>query len=150
MTNPSYVNLDNSKRDKESGYNNVIEQIQKDGVCPFCPEQLEKYHKNPILRETTSWLATKNMYPYKGAALHILFIHKKHIVDISDIRPEAWSEFHTLVSDIEKDFDIKGGTCFIRFGDTKYTGASVSHLHAHIIMSDPFANTYTPIMARVG
>jgi len=80
MTNKEkkFVNIDNTKRPEGAGkYGNVISQIQKDGVCPFCPEQLKNYHKNPIIEETESWLVTNNMYPYKNAKHHILFIHKK-------------------------------------------------------------------------
>ena len=46
-----FVNLDNTAHRPTDTYGNVISQIQKDGVCPFCPESLAKYHKNPILKE---------------------------------------------------------------------------------------------------
>ena len=32
-----------------------------------------------------------------------------------------------------KKYKIKGGALAMRFGDTNYTGASVAHLHFHII-----------------
>lgn len=145
-----YVNTQNSERPGDGTYKNVIASIQKDGVCPFCPEQLAKYHKNPILREGKYWALTDNMYPYKGAAHHLLFVHKAHITGVDEITPEAWVEFHDFIKEIIGGRGIAGGTFFMRFGDTKYTGASVSHLHAQLISSNPDATDYAPITARVG
>ncbi len=131
-------------------YDAVIKDIAKKQVCPFCPEQLSNFHKNPILKEKDFWLATENMYPYKGAKKHILFIHKKHLSNISELSNEAWSELHTIIKDILSEKDIPGGTLMMRFGDTRYTGASVTHLHAHLISPNPDAPDYEPVIARVG
>jgi len=45
---------------------------------------------------------------------------------------------------------IPGGTFIMRFGDTRYTGASVSHLHANLISPDGEDKDRKPIIARVG
>lgn len=149
-TDPKFVNTDNTKNRPDGVYGSVISQIQKDGVCPFCTEQLLKYHKNPILKETKYWVATANMYPYKGAKHHILLIHREHITNPSEMSAEAWAELQTIANDMTRESSIPGGTLFMRFGDTKYTGASVTHLHAHIVSSDPTNPDYTPLLARVG
>ena len=31
-------------------------------------------------------------------------------------------------------FELKGGALAMRFGETTYTGASVCHIHAHLIV----------------
>jgi diadenosine tetraphosphate (Ap4A) HIT family hydrolase len=146
----TFVNSDNTKHRPDGKYNNVINQIQKDGVCPFCPEQLEKYHKNPILKSGTFWVVTDNMYPYKGAQYHVLFIHKEHISNISELSSEALLELHKLINEHLKEKNIPGGTFMMRFGDTRYTGASVTHLHAHLISPDGTQKDREPILARVG
>ncbi|MBX4210785.1 HIT domain-containing protein [Candidatus Parcubacteria bacterium] len=145
-----YVNPDNTKDRPDDVYKNVINDIQKDSVCPFCPDQLAKYHKNPVLLETNAWLATENMYPYNGAKHHILFIHKKHISNLDEIQKKTWTEFHELLQKIIKSRSIPGGTFFIRFGETRYNGASVTHLHAHLVSSDPDNKDYRPLLTRIG
>lgn len=145
-----FVNLRNAKRasDKKK-YSKVIEQIKNDGVCPFCPDQLLKYHKNPVIEENSSWIASKNMYPYKGAKHHIIFIHKKHITSINEIKPKAWTELQRIISLTIKKLKIDGGTMFIRFGDTRYNGASVSHLHAHLISPQSKNPKRSPVLVRI-
>ena len=96
------------------------------------------------------WTLTDNMYPYKGAKHHLLFIHKKHITRIDEIGKDAWLEFHSLLAYIVKERSIPGGTFFMRFGDTRYTGASVAHLHAQLVSSNPDDEAYGPLLARVG
>ncbi len=144
----TFVNLNNAKRSEE--YWRAIEKIKKDGVCPFCPENLQKYNKTPILREGNFWILTDNMYPYKGAKHHILLIHKKHIEHVQKISEEAWSELLELVELETKKRGIRGGTFYMRFGDTLHTGASVTHLHANIISADTDDKNREPIYARVG
>jgi ATP adenylyltransferase len=144
-----FVNLDNAKR--PSGvYDTVIDQIKKDGVCPFCPEHFTQYHKNPILKDGTYWLVTNNMYPYEGAKYHALFVHKRHITALTEIVPEAWTELKQIIDWYVAEQAIPGGALLLRFGSTAYTGASVSHLHANIISSDGENPDRKPILARLG
>ncbi len=81
-----------------------------------------------------------------------MLIHKTHISDISEISPEAWTELHTIIGTEKITRDITGGTFIMRFGETKYTGASVTHLHAHLFQSDPDHQDYGPsgVLTRVG
>ncbi|MBI3630831.1 MAG: HIT domain-containing protein [Candidatus Sungbacteria bacterium] len=129
-------------------YKNIIEKIGQDGVCPFCPAYLKRYHKKPIIKTGRYWILTDNMYPYKGAAHHLLLIHKKHIEHFSEITPGAWQELQRLVNFAVKRRAVKGAAFVMRFGDTSYTGASVSHLHANIIGGA--GKNRAPIMFRVG
>lgn len=150
MTSKQFVNTNNTQQRPDEKYASVIANIKKDGVCPFCPDQLAKYHKNPIIDETKNWLVTNNMYPYKNTKHHILLIHKEHIESIKEINNEAWKELHEIFIRAIERSKILGGTMFIRFGDTKFTGASVSHLHAHLVSSDPDKPEYTPLLTRIG
>ncbi len=145
----SFVNLKNAAR-PDAAYKNVIQKIRKDGVCPFCPKNLTRYHKKPIIKTGRFWLLTENMYPYKGAKHHLLLIHKKHIGTIADVSAQAWSELLEFTQVETKKRAIGGGTFYIRFGDTVYTGASVTHLHANLIAPDIQQKNRKPIMARVG
>ena len=139
-------------RPDEGKYASVINQIAKDGVCPFCPEHLTKYHKNP-LDERQFWWVTDNMYPYKPSKHHRLIIHKTHVSHIDQVEPAAWSELKEIFLQEVAERNIRGGTLIMRFGETKFTGASVSHLHAHIVQSDPDDAGYDKVkglMMRIG
>lgn len=137
----TFVDTTNPKSRPDSTYAGVINKIAQDGVCPFCPEHLETYHKRPII-EKAFWVITDNMYPYKPSKHHRLIIHKSHITHFTEISLEAWVELKQIADDEMKSRTIDGGTFILRFGDTHFTGASVNHLHAHIIQSDPDDSTY--------
>lgn len=138
----THVNQDNSASRPDNGrYAQVIAGIAQEGVCPFCPEHLKKYHK-PAIEERAHWIVTDNMYPYKPSLHHRLLIHKGHISHFSELSPEAWMELHEIAQTEMKRLSISGGTFVMRFGDARYTGASVSHLHAHIVQSDPADASY--------
>ena len=144
-----FVDLNNAR---PGIYQKVIEDIHKSSICPFCAEHIKKIHKNPI-REEGSWLITNNMYPYKPSKNHLLIIHKKHIEHINELSDEAWHELFKIVKEENNKLKIDGGTLMMRFGDSKYTGSSVSHLHCHIVQSDPDHPEYEKtkgILTRVG
>lgn len=146
----SYVNVRNTVFRPDDTYTRVIQNIRKDGVCPFCPANLTRYHKRPIIKDGTHWILTDNMYPYKGAKHHLLFVHKKHVSDIGDITAAGWQELQVLADFIVKKRKIKGGALAMRFGGTSYTGASVSHFHAQLISRGAPAKNQDPISFRVG
>ncbi|MBI5138613.1 MAG: HIT domain-containing protein [Candidatus Vogelbacteria bacterium] len=153
-TPKNFVDLNNAR--PGHSYHSVISNIVKDGVCPFCPDKLAKYHKNPIEMKGKFWLVTKNMYPYTAVKHHLLLIHKKHIEHISEITKDAWLELQRTIKKLSKQKNVQGGSLMLRFGDTHFTGASVNHLHAHIIQSDPDHKEYKNpktmpgVIARVG
>lgn len=141
-----FVHQDSSALATRGNYSHVIAKIDQDGVCPFCPENVAKYHPNPILFEGKHWLLTKNAYPYKGAAHHFLLIHKTHAERFEDVLPAAWAELQTTVKKALSDNNITGAALVFRFGDAKFTGASVTHLHAQLISG----GLGEPVLARVG
>jgi diadenosine tetraphosphate (Ap4A) HIT family hydrolase len=146
-----FVNQQNAR--PGDNYQKVIEEIAEHKVCPFCNENLKKYHKNPILIEGKYWLATNNLYPYKNTLHHVIFINKEHIEHIEEVQAESWYELHSQIKQIAKERKIKGGSFLLRFGDTNFTGGSVSHLHAHLIQSNPEDETYDKnigLMTRIG
>ncbi|MCH7529899.1 HIT domain-containing protein [Patescibacteria group bacterium] len=114
-------------------YKKVLQKIDYDNVCPFCPKHFFKYHTQPIIHKGKYWFVTKNFEPYKGSKTHLLLVHKNHIEHISDLKKEAWYELLGHLTWVSKKFKLKGETLVMRYGDTRYNGASVNHLHAQII-----------------
>ncbi len=128
-----------------------MQKIEQDGVCPFCVEYFTKYHPKPIIKETDSWFLTENMSPYKGTKIHLMFVYKKaHVRFPSEITPESRADLFDLMSYAIETFKIEGGSFFMRFGDTKYNGSSVEHLHAHLVVGDIEDPGHEPVRVKLG
>ena len=116
----------------------VMQEIEKQGHCPFCIENLEKYHKNLILKEGKFSILTDNQWPYEKIKHQLLAIYKTHVEHIEDLDPESGQELIEMFAKESKKRNIKGGGIAIRFGsspDGNY-GSSVLHIHAHLIEPD--------------
>lgn len=120
------------KNARKGEYKQVIEEILKKGKCPFCPENF-LYHKKPILKRKKHWFLTKDSWPYKNSKHHFLIIGKRHKEKFSQLTKEDFQEVSELANWAIAKYKIKGGAVCVRFGDTNFTGASVSHLHFHIL-----------------
>lgn len=142
-----HINLNHSRPGK---YDSLLKQITKDGVCPFCENHLKKYHQPPILRKNRSWLLTTNQNPYTGLKKHFLFIHRRHLVSLSQLKSQDWTDLGKLINWAVKTYKIPGGSFFVRFGDTDYTGASVSHLHAHLVSGGKRGKNKQEVTVRLG
>ncbi|HEY4514729.1 MAG TPA: hypothetical protein VJJ22_01055 [Candidatus Paceibacterota bacterium] len=133
-TKNEFANIIHVRSDEQK---QVMEDIISRGHCPFCLENLLKYHKEPIIKEGKYWILTKNQWPYEGTNIHLLAISKKHCTQLTEIEKGAGDELLELLALTEKEFALPGGSFFIRFGDTDYTGATVQHIHAQLISGGP-------------
>ena len=124
-----FVNLINARPGE---YRRVIETISKTGKCPFCKENF-KYHKKPILKRQGDWFLTEASWPYKNTYCHLMILGEKHRENFSELKKEDFEAISYLARFAIKKYNIKGGALAMRFGDTAYTGASVAHLHFHLI-----------------
>ena len=88
---------------------------------------------------------TNNSWPYRNTNQHLVIIGKKHKENFKELASRDWSEIDYLVNFAIKKWRIKGGALAMRFGDTDYTGASVAHLHFHII--SPKINSENPVVS---
>jgi len=134
-TENNLVNLKNVRSDEQR---KIMEQIVTDNVCPFCPEYLNRYHKNPILTEGKYWLITDNQWPYKNTKHQLLAIYKTHKEHLSELDPESGKELFELFGKISKERNMSGGAVTLRFGSSPYGnyGSTVKHIHAHLIEPD--------------
>lgn len=145
----SFVNTQNTR---PNGYDKVIQDIAKQNVCPFCEDELANFHKKPVVKREF-WTVTDNMYPYAPAKHHKLIIHTKHVEHLSEVTPEAWKELGEIFQEEVTKNAMEGGVCLLRFGNTKFTGGTVSHLHANLVQSNPDDPTYDPkigLVRRIG
>lgn len=122
----------NPKNSGTGEYEGVIERIASQGKCPFCPDNF-RYHKNPVLKKSEGWFITKSSWPYENSRHHLIIISEKHVEDLAGLTIEDLTAVKELADWAVRKFRIKGGALAIRFGDTDYTGATVCHLHFHLI-----------------
>ncbi|MFH1089435.1 MAG: hypothetical protein V1716_03360 [Candidatus Uhrbacteria bacterium] len=143
----SFVNLKHARTEAQV---KVMTQIQKDGVCPFCLEHFLKYHPKPIIDQNDFWLVTENMSPYEGSVHHFLFVCKRHFTMPDKMTGEERIALFDLVGLMIEKNKILGGSILIRFGDTRFTGASVDHFHAHLVVGDTNDEDRESLKTKIG
>lgn len=133
--NNRFINLAVTRRDDQRA---VMEEIEKQGHCPFCREHLEKYHKAPIIKEGKYWVLTDNQWPYEKVKNQLLAVYRTHIEHIREMDPDAGRELIELFAEEVKKRNIPGGGVAMRFGSSPHGnyGSSVLHVHAHLIEPD--------------
>ncbi len=149
-TSRKKVDIENSVIAKRAGYTEILKKIQREGLCPFCEENVIKYHPNPILFKNSHWIVTTNAWPYEGSKHHFLLISRKHIESAAEATPESWKSLGTAFKKICRDQKLTGESLFMRSGDSRMTGASVSHLHAQIVAGSVRNKNSAPILALMG
>lgn len=122
----------NTKNTRTEAQKEVMLQIKKDNICPFCEPHLKKYHTKNV-NTFEYWHVTDNAYPYQETSHHKLLILKRHITNITDMYHCEWKELGNIIKEIVDSHGIAGGAVCFRFGDTELSGGTVEHLHAHVI-----------------
>ncbi len=118
---------------KNQEYKKVLAVIEKEGKCPFCTENF-KYHKHPVLKKDGDWIITQISWPYKNTSYHFILISRRHKEQFGQLRNADMIAMSKLVKWAIRKFNIRGGAITLRFGDPALTGATVRHLHAHLIV----------------
>lgn len=133
---------------RDEGYKLIMAEIVSDGSCPLCPPM--KWHPNPILKDNGRWLITENSHPYPSTKHHFLLISKRHIELLSELSTKDLKSILDLANWATKEFNIKGGGLTMRFGETLYTGATIKHIHAHLIVPTAEGNQVSPVYFPIG
>jgi diadenosine tetraphosphate (Ap4A) HIT family hydrolase len=147
MNTPAHVNLAHVREEHQK---EVMERIVQDGLCPFCRENLEKYHTKPILFENAGWVVTENFAPYSGSVHHFLLVAREHCTTPMELPEESWALLRSTLAQLKDEHGLEGGTLLLRWGDTDRTGASVAHLHAQLVVGVSREENDTPILTSLG
>jgi len=151
INNPSapteFVDIANARVEEQR---QVMKKIIADGDCPFCMENLKKYHPEPIIKETDHWLLTENAWPYENTKHHLLAISKTHFENLVGFTPEIGTDLTQLLAWVEKEYQVPGGGIAIRFGDTNYSAGTVLHLHVQFIVPDIDKPDFEPVRFKIG
>lgn len=152
MTNSDknqFIDVANSRVEEQR---EVMKDILSADHCPFCPENLQKYHKQPFLKEGTYWRLTTNQWPYTHTKRHFLVIYRDHVENLAGLDPASGVELLEMMQWLEKEYRVKGGGWSMRFGDSDYSAATVAHLHAQFLVPDITAPDYDeePVKVTIG
>jgi ATP adenylyltransferase len=142
-----FVDLDNAREEDQK---QVMQDIINADHCPFCSENLKKYHKQPILKEGKYWILTTNQWPYKHTKYHLLAIYKDHAVNLSELDSQSGNELFELLKWAEEEYKVPGGGFAMRFGDTNYSAGTVNHLHVQFIQPDINSPEFEPVRVKLG
>ncbi|MEK7151001.1 MAG: HIT domain-containing protein [Patescibacteria group bacterium] len=113
-------------------YRKTLAKIARDGKCPFCPGNfLEKNSR--VIKRVDGWFLVHNFQPYANARVHLLLVPTRHLERFSELSASDFASITRLVDWATTQFRVRGGAFLMRFGSTKYTGATVCHLHAHLV-----------------
>ena len=141
FVNPDYA--------KGKHYQRAMKEIVLAAVCPLCPKTM-RWHTKPILRRHSGWLITENFSPYKNTRHHLILVREKHAEHFAQLTATDWASIATLVRWALVRFRIRGGAVALRFGDTTYTGATVAHLHLHLIVPKVKKGKASPVYFPIG
>lgn len=112
----------------EGKYDEVMKSLKK---CPFC-DLKSKY----LLVEENDFVLSVSLFPYIEG--HLLIIPREHKEKLSDIGSEEWLQVYSLAKKgmdlLRKYAGVKNINFLYREG--KKSGASLGHIHFHIIPSD--------------
>jgi diadenosine tetraphosphate (Ap4A) HIT family hydrolase len=150
MPRRTHVDASNAGITPRAGYGEVLATIIKEGRCPFCEENLSAHHTEPVLFRNKSWIVTKNAWPYEGSKHHFLLIAREHVENADKASLETWKDLGSAYRKLCKTYALPGATLLMRSGNTRYTGASVQHLHAQVIAGFPRKTDSKPITALAG
>jgi len=124
LVNPTFA--------RSGGYDVTIADILKTGKCPFCPDMF-LWHPWPILHRHGDWFITRNGWLYENAEHHFMIIGNRHIISTLQMTPSDHDDVDGLTRWAIHRFKLTGYGICSRSGDTNYTGATVQHLHFHLI-----------------
>lgn len=142
-------NFVDARNARSQDYNRIINEIGDKGVCPFCPENFS-WHTEPIIKRNARWLLTTNFRPYEHAKYHLLLINRRHIEEIKQMKTQDWLALAQIINWTVKSYEIKSGAMAMRFGSTLYTGATVAHLHSHLIVPKYERGKVEPVNFPIG
>lgn len=109
-----------------------MQQLDAAGICVFCPQHLDQ----EALHRSDYWTVTHNEYPYPGTALHLLLIPRDHVTDLLHLpwpaRDDLWRALRWVKDTYQLGHYTLGGRC----GDMAATGATIAHVHIHVVVAN--------------
>lgn len=128
--------LDNARTPEQRA---VMESLLTEGICIFCDKRTERR----AILVSPNWNITPNSYPYDGTEQHLLLTPVRHVTAINKLNMVEWVELQYIIHRAGEFYP--GYSVVVRNGDMEITGATVEHLHFHVLVP----NGKTPLIARL-
>jgi ATP adenylyltransferase len=125
-----------------------MRRLEAAEICLFCPAPLREHARQRVILETAHWSVTPNEYPYKGTLLHLLVVPHQHVNDMLDLDEESLADFWTVLKTIRERFGLGHYGLGVRNGNCSFTGATIAHVHAHVLVGDPALDPEVPVRMR--
>jgi diadenosine tetraphosphate (Ap4A) HIT family hydrolase len=107
--------------------------LEAAGVCLFCPEHLAS--QQPVDYWTDHWAVTPSEYPYEGTTHHLLLVPRIHAESLLALPLYVLADFWTALSAARAAYALAHFTVAVRNGDARCTGATIRHVHVHLIQA---------------
>lgn len=125
----------------------IMLNMEAAGKDPMALENVDQ-DAQKILFQTEYWHVSENRYPRAGSKISFLVVAVGPVYEIEEISPEMWLDLQKIWQRLVKEYKIAGGGICMRFGDPAKSGASLTRLHAHIIMPEDGEKVRFPIGGR--
>lgn len=131
--------LQNLSNVREEEQRQIMEELARTGECFLCQEVIARVAKKYpgvatlSVHEGNHWFIKNNDFPYSGTKLHVLVVPKRHVTELEDLSGEEFLELQQMFTWINKKYDVEGASMFLRYGNMNYNGATLSHIHFHIL-----------------
>jgi diadenosine tetraphosphate (Ap4A) HIT family hydrolase len=125
-----------------------MQRLEAAGVCLFCPGGLAAQNRQEVLLRTRHWSVTPNAFPYAGTKLHLLLVPDQHAGDLLDLDPEVQADFWTVLGQVRERHGLDYYGLGVRNGDCRYTGATIVHVHAHVLAGPKVPGPADPVRMR--
>ena len=126
-----------------------MERLEAAGICLFCPDSLREHARQRVLFETAHWTVTPNEFPYAGTRLHLLIVPHQHVNDLLDLNEAALADFWAALRAVRERFGLDYYGLGARNGNCSFTGATIAHVHAHVLVGDPALDPEIPVRMRL-
>jgi diadenosine tetraphosphate (Ap4A) HIT family hydrolase len=77
-----------------------------------------------------------------------LLVPHKHATDVLDLGDDVRHDFWTALATIRDRYDLRYYGIGIRNGDCRFTGATIEHVHAHVLVGDAERADEEPVRMR--
>jgi diadenosine tetraphosphate (Ap4A) HIT family hydrolase len=111
-----------------------MRRLEAAGICLFCPQHLADHQ--PVVHRTAHWSVTPNEFPYPNTSLHLLLVPDAHVTDLLDLPGDAQADLFAALRWVRDTHRLTHYGLASRCGDCAYTGATLTHVHAHVVVGD--------------
>lgn len=126
-----------------------MERLDAAGVCLFCPDGLAGHAGDEVVLRTRHWSVIPNAFPYAGARLHLLLVPDEHAEDLLELSEPARADFWTALAQVRQRYRLTHYGLGSRNGDCRYTGATIAHVHAHVLVGEEQDEEAPPVRMRL-